>query len=109
VVSDQYRTPTLAEDLAHACMEIAFRKKRGFYNLAGSEFISVYEFARKIARYYHFDESLIRPVTTAELEEPAKRPLITGLAIAKAIRDLDYKPRSIEEGIDVVAGQINED
>lgn len=35
IVSDQFRTPTLAEDLAEGCCQVALRKATGIYNISG--------------------------------------------------------------------------
>jgi dTDP-4-dehydrorhamnose reductase len=60
-----------------------------------------------VADYFELDKKYIHPVSTAELNQPAKRPLKTGFIISKAERDLDYHPRSIDEGIRIVNEQMN--
>ncbi|HXB42175.1 MAG TPA: SDR family oxidoreductase, partial [Bacteroidia bacterium] len=40
VVDDQFRTPTLAEDLADGCILIAEKKVHGVYNISGKDFMS---------------------------------------------------------------------
>jgi len=107
VISDQFRGPTLAEDLALACYEAANRKATGIYHVSGREVISIIDIAYKVADYFGLDKKYIHPVSTAELNQPAKRPLKTGFIISKAERDLDYHPRSIDEGIQIVNEQIN--
>ncbi len=105
IVSDQFRSPTLAEDLARGIIEIVRQKKTGIYHLAGKDFISVYDFVIHIARHYGYDESLVKPVLTHELNEPAKRPQVTGLTIEKAKKDFGYMPVSLDEGIRYAASQ----
>lgn len=105
IVSDQYRTPTLAEDLADGCLQIARQGATGIYNLSGGELMSVLEMAQRIARYFGLDASLLHPVTTAELGQPAPRPLRSGFLIHKAIRDLGYQPRTLEQGIALILQQ----
>lgn len=107
VINDQFRGPTLAEDLALACFEAANRKATGIYHVSGREVISIIEIAFKVADYFGLDKKYIHPVSTAELNQPAKRPLKTGFLISKAERDLDYHPRSIDEGIRIVNEQIS--
>jgi len=99
VVCDQHRSPTLVDDLALGCLEIIARKCSGIYNISGNETISVCNFAKQIARCFKLDESLISPIDTLSLSEPAKRPLKTGLNISKAIVDLNFNPHSINEGL----------
>jgi dTDP-4-dehydrorhamnose reductase len=41
----------------------------------------------------------INRVDSSTLNQPAKRPPITGLDISKAVRELGYAPNSFEEGL----------
>ena len=43
VVDDQFRTPTLAEDLAEGCIRIALKKAKGIFNISGKDFMSILE------------------------------------------------------------------
>lgn len=99
VVDDQFRTPTLAEDLADGCILIAEKKAKGIYNISGKDFLSILELANLVADYYKLDKSLIKPSKSADIKQPAKRPPITGFKIDKAIADLGYNPHSFTEGI----------
>lgn len=107
VISDQFRAPTLAEDLAAACISAAIKRSIGIYHVSGKEIMSIIEIANKVADFFGLDKSYIKPVTTAELNQPAKRPLKTGFILDKAIRELNYQPHSFEEGLQMVAGQLS--
>jgi dTDP-4-dehydrorhamnose reductase len=106
VVDDQFRTPTLAEDLADGCLLIAEKRATGVYNISGKDFYSILELARTVADYYGLDKSLIKPSKSADIKQPAKRPPVTGFIIDKAIRDLGYAPHSFTEGIRLLEEQI---
>lgn len=106
VVDDQFRTPTLAEDLADGCILIAQKKAEGIYNISGKDFLSIIELAYKVADYYKLDKSLIKPSKSADIKQPAKRPPITGFIIDKAKKDLGYNPHSFEEGIRIMEEQL---
>ncbi len=106
VVDDQFRTPTLAEDLADGCILIADKKAKGIYNLSGKDFCSILELAHIVADYYKLDKNLIKPSKSADIKQPAKRPPITGFIIDKAIKDLGYNPHSFVEGIQLLEKQI---
>jgi dTDP-4-dehydrorhamnose reductase len=108
VITDQYRAPTLAEDLADACLEAALRKARGVYHVAGPDLLSIIGIVQKVAGFFGLDPSGIVPVTSAELNQPARRPPVTGFVLDKAKRDLDYRPHSFDEGLAVVARQLGE-
>jgi dTDP-4-dehydrorhamnose reductase len=106
VVDDQFRTPTLAEDLADGCILIAQKKAQGIYNISGKDFYSILELANVVADYYKLDKSLIKPSKSADIKQPAKRPPITGFIIDKAKNDLGYNPHSFVEGIKILEEQI---
>ncbi len=108
VVDDQFRTPTLAEDLADGCILIAEKKAKGIYNISGKDFYSILELAHKVADYYHLDKSLINPSKSSDIKQPAKRPPITGFIIDKAKKDLGYNPHSFEEGIKILEEQMKQ-
>ncbi|MES2514589.1 MAG: SDR family oxidoreductase [Bacteroidota bacterium] len=106
VVDDQYRTPTLAEDLADGCILIAEKKASGIYNISGKDFLNILEVAHLVADYYKLDKSLIKPSKSADIKQPAKRPPITGFIIDKAKRELGYNPHSFVEGIKFLEEQL---
>ncbi|MGZ4043442.1 MAG: SDR family oxidoreductase [Bacteroidia bacterium] len=108
VVDDQFRTPTLAEDLADGCILIAKKRAKGIYNISGKDFYSILELAHTVADYYGLDKSLINPSKSADIKQPAKRPPITGFIIDKAKKDLGYNPHSFVEGIKILEDQMRE-
>lgn len=108
VVDDQYRTPTLAEDLADGCILMAEKKAKGIYNISGKDFLNILELACLVADYYKLDKSLIKPSKSADIKQPAKRPPVTGFIIEKARKELGYNPHSFVEGIQFLENQIKE-
>jgi dTDP-4-dehydrorhamnose reductase len=106
VVDDQFRTPTLAEDLADGCILIAEKVATGIYNISGKDYMNILELAQRVADYYKLDRSLIKPSKSADIKQPAKRPPITGFIIDKAKKDLGYNPHSFEEGITLLEEQL---
>jgi dTDP-4-dehydrorhamnose reductase len=106
VITDQFRAPTLAEDLAEACVQAALKGAEGIYHVSGEETQSIIEWVNRTADFFHLDKSFINPVTTASLNQPAKRPPVTGFVIDKAKRDLDFHPHSFPEGLQIVKEQL---
>jgi dTDP-4-dehydrorhamnose reductase len=106
VVKDQYRSPTFAEDLAKGCISIIDKSAYGLYHLSGPKTYSILDLVYQVADFYNLDKSLINPITSASLKQPAKRPLVTGFDIGKAKRDLDYDPVDFGEGIKIMHQQI---
>jgi len=104
---DQIRTPTFAEDLASALISITENKLDGIFHIAGSEKISVYELAVMTAKAFDLNESLLIPVSTKELSEPAPRPLNTTLNIDKAVSMLSFKPTPLKDAINTIKEQYS--
>lgn len=99
IVCDQFGNTTLADDLARGIYELVRQNKRGLYHMAGSDILSRYEFARKLADEFGFDKSLIHPIKTAELNQLAVRPLQSGLITLKAQAELGITFLSSEESL----------
>lgn len=107
VVNDQWRTPTLAEDLAMGCYLAAIKKASGIYNISGQDFLSPYDIAIQTADFFGLDKSLIKATDSSQFKQPAKRPLTTGFIIDKAKNELGYNPRSFRDGLKILASQID--
>ena len=106
VVTDQWRTPTLAENLAMGCYLIANQEAEGIFNISGKDLLTPYEMAIMTADYFELDKSLIAQADSSTFSQPAKRPARTGFVLDKARSILGYEPRSFTEGIAILAGQL---
>ncbi|GAA0890575.1 dTDP-4-dehydrorhamnose reductase [Fulvivirga kasyanovii] len=106
VVDDQWRTPTLAEDLAMGCYLLAKKKAKGIYNISGKDMLTPYDMAIKTADFFKLDKTLIHKTDGSKFTQPAKRPPKTGFIIDKARKDLGYEPHSFEEGLKVLNDQM---
>jgi dTDP-4-dehydrorhamnose reductase len=106
VVNDQFRTPTLAEDLAMGCYLAAKKKASGIYNISGKDFLSPYDIAVKTAAFFNLDASLINATDSTQFKQPARRPLVTGFKIGKAQLELGYQPHTFEEGLKILQTQM---
>ncbi|MCW3086529.1 MAG: dTDP-4-dehydrorhamnose reductase [Bacteroidetes bacterium] len=106
VVDDQFRSPTLAEDLADGCILIADKGATGIYNLSGPETVSILELVYKIADFWELDRSLVTPSKSTTLNQAAKRPPYTGFIIDKAKKELGYNPKTISEGLKILDEQL---
>lgn len=99
VVGDQWRTPTLAEDLAQGCWLVAQQGAQGIYHISGNEMLTPYAMALRVADYLKLDKSLVERVDSSTFSQPARRPARTGFFINKAQDELGYRPHTFEEGI----------
>ncbi|SMG21448.1 dTDP-4-dehydrorhamnose reductase [Marivirga sericea] len=106
VVDDQWRTPTLAEDLAMGCFLIAEKKAKGIYNISGDDLLTPYEMAVKTAEFFNLPQTTMTKSDSTKFTQTAKRPPKTGFVLDKAKRELGYKPNTFEEGIKALANQM---
>lgn len=106
VVDDQFRMPTLAEDLAKGCYLIEKNQAQGIYNISGKDYMSVYEIAQRVADFWNLDKGLIGRADSSSFTQPAKRPPKTGFDLTKSKEQLLYDPRTFEEGLEVLDQQL---
>lgn len=106
VVNDQWRTPTLAEDLAEGCILIMKKEATGIFNISGADFLTPYDMAIQTAAYFGLDKNLITESDSTLFTQPAKRPPRTGFIIDKSKKELGYSPKSFLAGIGILAKQL---
>lgn len=106
VVDDQFRSPTLAEDLADACISASDKRAKGIFHVSGKDIMSILELVYRVADFWKLDKSIVKPIKSDTLNQAAKRPPRTGFILDKAYRELDYKPHSFEEGLKILDEQL---
>lgn len=99
IVDDQINNPTFIDDLVQGINKIVELRREGIYNIGGNEFINRYEFTLMIAEYFKLDKNLVKKIKTEELNQPARRPLKSGLITIKAQSELGYKPHTINQAL----------
>ena len=107
VVNDQFRSPTLAEDLALGCRLIEQKEALGVFNISGKDQMNIVEIVERVADYFELDKSIIKTISSKTLNQAAKRPPVTGFDLSKSRKILGYEPHSFEEGISILMSQIN--
>jgi dTDP-4-dehydrorhamnose reductase len=106
VVDDQFRSPTLAVDLAKGCILIADKEAKGVYHLSGKDLMSILELVNRVADFFKLDKSNISIIKSITLNQTAKRPPKTGFILDKAIQELGYNPATFEEGLAIVSQEL---
>lgn len=107
IVTDQINNPTFIDDLVQAINQVIEFRKYGIYNIGGPEFLSRYDFTLRIAEYFKLDKSKILPIKTSELNQPARRPLKSGLLTIKAQTEFGFKPHTIEETLSIMKRELD--
>jgi len=105
VVDDQFRSPTLAEDLAAGCILIENQEAEGIFNISGKDQMSIYELVQRVANYFGLSMDTVSKIDSVSLNQPAKRPPITGFDLSKSNAELGYNPHSFDEGIRIIYEQ----
>jgi dTDP-4-dehydrorhamnose reductase len=106
IVSDQLGNPTLVDDLAFGLIQAMEARRTGIYHMAGREIMSRYDFAVHTAKAFGLDPLLIQPIETAQLKQPAARPLKSGLITLKAEVELGFRPSTVDQGLRILKTQL---
>lgn len=80
---DQYASPANAWDIARAMYVLLRDNKTGVYHIGGTDFVNRVELALRVLQYFPEAEYELIPLSTAELNQPAARPLIGGFVKMK--------------------------
>jgi dTDP-4-dehydrorhamnose reductase len=107
VPSDQWGTPTLAENLAEAVHELALSQHRGIVHPVGPDYLTRIDFARLAAEVFGYDTAFLQAVATPALQQPAARPLRGGLD-NRSTQALLRKTRLVgaREGLEIVKRRL---
>ena len=97
IIDDEYRAPTLAEDLAEACIFAANNNSFGVFHVSGKDFMSIYDLVVNIANFFKFDVNLVNRINSKALNQKAKRPHKTGFVLDKAKNILNFTPHTFIE------------
>ncbi|MBK8552851.1 MAG: SDR family oxidoreductase [Ignavibacteria bacterium] len=106
IVTDQISNVTMIDDLAFGTLKLIEKDCTGIYNIAGADILSRYEFAMKMCEVFKLKKELVLPITTASLNQPAPRPLKSGLIILKMESELGFKPMDSLEGLRLLKVQL---
>ena len=106
VVEDQFNNPTWTRSMSDIIELSIENDLEGIIHWGDSVHISRFEFAKLIAKKFSLNESLIKPVLTSELNQPARRPLQSGLSTEKLVNMLDIIPPSLDDCLDEIIKTI---
>tara|TARA_Y100000768_G_scaffold187547_1_gene140523 strand:- start:2905 stop:3771 length:867 start_codon:yes stop_codon:yes gene_type:complete len=106
VVEDQFNNPTWTRSMADIIDLSITNNLDGIIHWGDADYISRYDFAIMIAKKFSLNKDLIKPILTSELNQPANRPLQSGLKTEKVVNILDIIPPSIDECLDEIIKTI---
>jgi dTDP-4-dehydrorhamnose reductase len=102
VPADQWGTPTFVENLAAAVRELALSGYVGVVHPVGPDYVSRIDFARLAAEILELRPDFLCPVMTADLDQPARRPLRGGVDNRSTQALLRTRLVGVREGLEVV-------
>ena len=80
---DQYASPANAWDIARAMYLLLRDGRNGIYHIGGTDYMNRVELALRVLSYFPDSEYDLITVSTAELNQPAARPLLGGFVKMK--------------------------
>jgi dTDP-4-dehydrorhamnose reductase len=104
---DQYATPVNASDVARAIHKLVSNSKSGIYHLASTDYLNRVQLAERVAHYFGHEQVSIIPVSTEELNQLAKRPLIGGMSAVKFNQEFpDFRWTNVDEYLTELKNKI---
>jgi len=102
--TDVFFTPILVNDLVPVLFSMLKQELVGVYHVAGSEKISKFEFARRVATVFGFDPARVTPCQVKDMNLRAARPLDVSLntqkiriALGRSMPDVDSGLRKFRQ------------
>ena len=80
---DQYASPANAWDIARAMYVLLLDNKSGIYHIGSTDYLNRVELALRVLSYYPNAQYELIPISTADLKQPAPRPLLGGFVKMK--------------------------
>jgi len=105
IFDDQWGNPTYIHDLAQSLLELCRGNARGLFHMGGATFMTRYDLALELARFFDLDSSLIEPIATRAAGLQAERPLRSGLNTDALEAELKRQPLSFTEGLEHMVRQ----
>ncbi len=106
VVDDQWNNPTWTESIASIIKVLIEKEAIGLYHYGDKDYMNRYELAQLIAKVFELDAALISPISTSKLNQPAPRPLKSGLKTEKIESALGIVPNSVETCLHEIRKQL---
>ncbi|MFZ0958920.1 MAG: SDR family oxidoreductase [Candidatus Sulfotelmatobacter sp.] len=97
--SDVHFCPVLANDVSQIMLALLDQNLSGLYHIVGSERVSKYEFARRVASTFGFDPAQVVPTCLADAKLTARRPRDTSLNTGKICGALARPMPDVEAGL----------
>jgi dTDP-4-dehydrorhamnose reductase len=103
---DQFRTPLYVVQGAEVIARLIEAPEiRGMFNLGGAERLDRYAFGVKVCKVFNLPQRYLKPIEMAAVGSTTPRPPDCSLNSAKISSLLDYRPLTVEEGLQAMKRQ----
>ena len=102
--TDWFNMPTLVDNLVEASIKLIRKWEDGIYHVMGSDYISRYNLAMKVADAVGGDRNLVTKARSADFDLPTKRPNVH-MSNEKVQERTGVKMLGIEDGIKIALKQ----
>jgi len=102
---DQWISPTFADDLASALLDLVDSNVSGIWHVAGPDCLDRPGCGRIIAKTFGLDEKLVMSVPSSSVSLPARRPRNSCLDVSKVEKLLNRKMVPFEDGLKIMKSQ----
>ena len=107
VANDQFFTPTYAPDLATAVLLLILKDQTGVFNAAGPDLLAQSDWAKMICVRLGLDAGIVEALPSAQLGQPAPRPLKAGLVCDKLYDETGFSPMRCANALSLVRAQLS--
>lgn len=108
ITGNYYTNPCLADEFAYSVIKIIEKRRTGIYHVSGSEYLSISDFAAKLAISNFLDPGMIKVLPEKQILRnpneddyisPKKNPMKFGLINYKSGTDLGIKFSNVDSGL----------
>jgi len=108
--TDQVITPTFIDDIAKVVGKCISKRPQGIFHCVGSENLSPYNLACKIADTFDLNKSLIKKAKLEDFlkQNPGSRPRQKNLSLSndKVQKELGIKMLTVDEALEIIKTQL---
>ena len=106
IVTDQKNNPTFVDNIVLQVLALYRKNRTGIYHITGSECLSRYDFSLKIANIFNLGTDLVTPITTSDLHQIARRPMVVNMSAAKVEKETGLKQDDVYTGLNKLKQQL---
>lgn len=92
-------SPILVNDLSDFILQMMSREMKGLYHVSGSESLSKFDFAVKLANVFNLDANLVQSAVLGDVALKAQRPKNLSLRTDRISRALGIRMPDVDEGL----------